>query len=548
MKRIFNVFWRIGRILKNPSTVRMLCMRLGECLSFRRAYGFLASIGTPDSNRTVLVVNLTDIPAYAKWEGMLLLSLRMKGCTPVVLTERGYRWTQHIFRTFGICRFIYLDDLLDRTKDRVDYSSIDTLFEGDVRFKALLGYTYRSIDCGNAALSTLVRKLRSTGLKFQDPIVQEMLKDAFRRSVRIVHAAEMLFDEHTFEAVLFHEKGYTPFGELYHSAVLHDLNVVQYHYAQKPKSFVLKRYNKANRKQHPFSLSEQSWKHVQLLDWPKSEEDVFMDILHESYEAGTWFNRKALLADKSLQSPEIVRKELGIDPKKKVAMIFSHVLWDASFFFGESLFDDYEHWLVETVKAACANDAVQWYIKLHPDYIWKMKDMGAGVKPQDVLAIESDVGTLPDHVRVIPPETSITTYSFFPVIDYCITVRGTIGLEAPCFGIPVFTAGTGRYSNMGISVDSSSPEEYLERMRSIQEYPKLNDEETSLARRHAWAVFEKRIIIFHAFELTRKLKNYGLETHVEIPLRTKEEVESAEDLKAFADWVIDSRDEDFLTV
>ena len=33
----------------------------------------------------------------------------------------------------------------------------------------------------------------------------------------------------------------------------------------------------------------------------------------------------------------------------------------------------------------------------------------------------------------------------FKVIDYGITVRGTIGIELPCFGIPVITAGTGRY-------------------------------------------------------------------------------------------------------
>ena len=548
MRQISIVYRGIKRISKNPSIMSMMISRWLECLVFRLKYNFLSSVGTGDSERKVLLTSLTDIPAYAKWEGMLLISLRLKGCHPVVLTERGYKWTQKIFRVFGICDFIYLDDLLKQTKGQSNTSSLDALFAGTVSFKKLLDYQYRDLDCGKTALSTLVRKLRSTGLEFQDHKVQSMLRDTFEYSLQIVHAAELLFEQYKFEAVLFHEKGYTPFGEIYNCAVLRHLNVVQYHYAQKPKSFVLKRYNTKNRTMHPFSLSDNSWSYIKSLDWSQSDEDSFMDELRKSYEVGTWFNRKALLAGKSLKDPDAVREELDIDPQKKVAMIFSHVLWDASFFFGESLFDDYEHWLVETVKAACANDAVQWYIKLHPDYVWKMKDMGHGVQPQDILAIESGVGTLPDHVRVIAPDTSISTYSFFPVIDYCVTVRGTIGLEAPCFGIPVFTAGTGRYSNMGITVDSSTKEEYLAHMSTIQDYPKLNKEQVSLACHHSWAVFDKRLIIFDAFEMTRKLKNYGLETHVDIPLRSKNEVESAVDLKAFADWVIDSQDEDFLTV
>jgi hypothetical protein len=540
---------RIWRVLRKPQVIwKELVLRL-QVLCFGIRYHFLKQcFSNTDPSRKVLIVSLTDNPAYAKWEGMLLIALRQKKCTPVVLTEKKYRNAQRTFRMFGVTEFIYLEDLLDATEGEVDLQSLEELLAGEVNFKSLLDFAYRNIDSGRSALSTLVRKMRDTSLAFEDPAMRSMLLDTFTLSMRIVHAAEKLFAEEKFEAILFHEKGYTPFGEFFHASVNAGVNTVQYHYGQKPKSFVLKRYNKNNKTIHPSSLSEKSWSHVQGLSWGQNDEEMFMNELRESYESGTWFNRKALLVDKSLRSPEEVRKELGIDPHKKVAIIFSHVLWDASFFFGESLFDDYEHWLIETVKAACENDSVQWLIKLHPDYVWKMKDLGDGVHPRDIVALESGVGELPDHIQVIPPETSITTYSFFPVIDYCITVRGTVGLEAPCFSIPVFTAGTGRYAKLGITTDSSSKEEYLERMRTIQEYPKMSSEQTSLARLHAWAVFDKRLMLFDAFELTRRLKGYGLQTHVDIPLRSVREVESAADLKDFADWVIDSRDEDYLTI
>ena len=41
-----------------------------------------------------------------------------------------------------------------------------------------------------------------------------------------------------------------------------------------------------------------------------------------------------------------------LDPERKTAAIFSHILYDATFFYGESLFADYEEWLVEAVRAA----------------------------------------------------------------------------------------------------------------------------------------------------------------------------------------------------
>ncbi len=541
------MFRRILKILRRPQKMVRTLLLLWKYLAFRVQYGFLRKGRTsPDPERRVLVVSLAHDPAYAKWEGMLLTALRLQGCTPVVLTELSCHFSVLTFRIFGVKDFVYLDDLLAATERGVDVGGVQSFFAEGVTFKKFLDFSYRGVSCGGASLSSLVRKLRTTGLSFSDPHVQELLKTALIRSVKAVHAAEKLFDDSKYEAVLFHERGYTPFGEIYHAAVNRGLNVIQYTYGQKPKSFVLKRYNVTNRKIHPLSLSPKSWSALKALPWGREQEETLMHELRESYASGTWFNRKALLQGKFMKSPEEVRLELGIEEGRKVAVIFSHVLWDATFFFGESLFDDYEHWLIETVNAACQNDAVQWYVKLHPDYVWKMKDLGGGVQPRDVLALQSNIGELPSHVRVIAPETDISTFSIFPVIDYCITVRGTVGLEAPCFGVPVFTAGTGRYSGMGFTIDSSSQEEYLQRMRTIQEYPRLTQQQTSLARRHAWGVFEKRLFFFHSFDLTRRLRGVALETCVDICVKNVSELEQAQDLRAFADFVLHSREEDYL--
>ena len=78
-----------------------------------------------------------------------------------------------------------------------------------------------------------------------------------------------------------------------------------------------------------------------------------------------------------------------------------------------------------------------------------------------------------------------------------ITIRGSIGIELPCFGVPVLTAGTGFYSGRGFTVDSASRAEYLARLAPIEELPPLTDREIELARRHAYALFRLRPTALH---------------------------------------------------
>jgi hypothetical protein len=78
------------------------------------------------------------------------------------------------------------------------------------------------------------------------------------------------------------------------------------------------------------------------------------------------------------------------------------------------------------------------------------------------------------------PETDISTYSFFELTDYCLTVRGTIGIEMACYGVPVLTAGTGRYSHLGFTIDSGTREEYLNRVTQIDGQPRSTPQQTQL--------------------------------------------------------------------
>lgn len=495
----------------------------------------------------VLIVNFTDWIPRAKLDGVLSKAFAVRGCIPIVLTSRACTWSQRYLRACGVEKFLFLEDLLSCVPEGSVQRDVEDLLSRGTSFRDLFPMMWEGVDVGRHILSTVLQHRRQGSFTPDDPQVYALLRKLLTTSLRVALAVARLFDEKHPRAVLFFERGYTPYGELFDIALRRSIDVIQCHHAQRSDLVVLKRYTVANRHKHCFSLGAVSWERVKAMPWTREQEDAFMDELKKSYEGGTWFNRKFLLEGKKLKSPEEVRVQLHLNPNKKTAVIFSHVLWDATFFFGESLFPDYEQWLVATVRVACENRAVNWVVKLHPDYVWKMKTMGASASPRDVIALEANIGELPSHIQIVPPDTDISTYSFFPITDYCITVRGTIGIEAPCFGIPVFTAGTGRYSGLGFTNDSMSQEEYLEKMRHIQNFPPLSNEERAIARRHAYALFHLRPLPFTSCEIVPKGSG-SFEQEAVIRLHSLKNLEQAEDLQIFTSWVLDSKEEDYLRV
>ncbi len=318
---------------------------------------------------------------------------------------------------------------------------VSELIASRPRVRDLMAFVSEGVDIGRIALSNILNRRKFDKL---DPAAADTLvevEQSMLSSQGNIRAAERLFDRLRPACVLLLEKGLSPAAEIVGVALARGIPVIQYVGSHEIGAYVLKRYTHDERHQHPFSLSPSTWERARAMPWGPDHETQLMQELTRSYEAGTWFNRKYLLQGKEIKTRESVCGQLGLDPRKKTAAVFSHVLWDATFFYGEGLFDDYETWLVETVRAACANDRLNWIIKLHPDLVWKLRHEGYAGELRDLLAMRSAVGDVPAHVKLVLPETDISTYSFFGVVDYGVTVRGTIGIELACHGIPVVRTG-----------------------------------------------------------------------------------------------------------
>jgi hypothetical protein len=412
----------------------------------------------------------------------------------------------------------------------------------------LKAFEVDGIRVGGNAISFTRRLQRIGTLDFSSEEVRKLLVTQTAHSMAAAQGAAGVIAATSPQLVLAVDTVYTPKGEIFDAALAARIPFIRWYPAHKSNALMLKRYTIANRDLDLNSLSDVSWRRVRNMAWYDSYCYNVEEELRTAYSNGDWYGESATQFDRLLVDAEGVRAALGIDSSKKLAVIFAHIVWDASFGRGLDLFSDYEEWLVETVRAACANTQLQWLIKVHPAHAGKSEiDFWRG-EPSEVRILRERIGALPPHVKVIPPDTEISTYSLFPLMDWGLTVRGTPGLEAARLGVPVLTGGTGRYDRKGFTIDSQTPEEYLAKIAQLQEIPRLSPEQMELANRYAFGLFRLRPLPLSTItlEYDRKYSAEEFFNGVHIRNQTLEDWIQAPDLNAFADWATWSEAEDFL--
>jgi hypothetical protein len=513
----------------------------------RRNEDILRSVTAPPDAPKALIVSLTENVHQLKLEGVLAKGLQLEGRRPVALTMERARWSSRYFRAFGVDDFVTPEQYMRPDHLRLVEEEARAFLDGGITAQDLKAYRYRDANVGIQVLSSISRVLQQGRVKLDDEIVRTELAQRLPSAMATVHAAEELLDDLEPEIVLFLEKSYAGFGSIYDVALDRGLNVIQYaasgiHWRD---ALLVKRYTEETRRMHPASLADDTWARVREMPWTEEREAELRHEFEIRYGDAEKHPDAGLQEGKHRKPADEVRAQLGLRPGRKVAVVFSHVLWDANMFYGDDLFEDQETWLVETVRAACANDRLDWIVKLHPANLYKAETP----ELNDEVALREALGALPAHVKLMRPETDVNTYSLFELADYAITIRGTVGIETPCFGIPTLTAGTGRYSGKGFTIDSDTAEDYLALLGRLQEVPPLGREETELAKRYAYALFRLRPLHFTSFESHfepyARLGN-PLGQNLELTLRSEAELRSAPDLRAFGGWALDRSRLDWL--
>ncbi len=527
-----------GRLALNAQFRRLELLSYSEWRAWRNAYGALLRhrLHHPGSNRRALVVGKGTVVG-AQIEIGLLKGLELAGFVPVVLGDRSLE--KH-YRLAGVSEFLRWEDFANE----LPLAEAQAIVEPATRVEDLLGLERNGARVGKFALSTTFRSLRVGRLDFSQPGTRRMLALHLAEGLARAAAAPRILDAANVEVALFMGNRYTGQGELMDAALQRGIDVLTWFDAHRSSSLMLKRYHLANRDQHHGSIGDTLWEELRAIPWTDARRRQLRAELYDNYAAGDWYSRGGTQVNKAIVDRDRLRAALNLNPAKKTAVIFPHIAWDATLFWGADLFSNYEDWLVETVRAACRNPHLNWVIKIHPAHVAKSAMERYSGEPAEMAAIREQVGHLPAHVVVIPPETDINTYSLFPIMDYCLTVRGTIGIEAASFGIRVLTAGSGRYDRRGFTVDSASADEYLARLATLHTIGPMPAAERELGERFAYGAFIVRPFILRSLSIDHE-KDIEATTRVRINVTSADELRDADDLNRFAAWAGDRSREDF---
>lgn len=494
-----------------------------------------------------LIPQLGDWTFEIKQKMMLATALRLRGWSTVVLADSfKSRWVLRYSRAFAITSFFYYDSL-QLTKDEEEICSqvATNLLASELTFRSVKDWQFRGSWIGPQLLSSISR---STLRGAPDATSHEFRQEVSHLLPYVLHnvmKAEKLIQLIRPRLVVVNEANYATYGPIVDMSVRHGSDVIQYTQPWRDDALMCKRLTVDSRRLHPSSIDQRTLRQLARQPWTKNEDTELQQAFTDRY-TGKWFLQRRNQAD--LGGPTLHKPgfPLPLEVDCQTAVVFSHVLWDANLFYGDDLFDDYADWFVETVRAACANSALAWFIKIHPANVWKRAYDRITTEYSELQLIRAYVGHLPNHVRLLWPESGISSLDLYRNADFGVTVRGTPGMEMACFGKPVLTAGTGRYSGMGFTIDSDSREEYLTRLRTIQDLPPLAPDQTLMAKRHAHAVFIRRPWEVKSFKCKFQYSKTGSKVldHNLVPtVRSIDEIRANGDLEK---WVLWAEQEDLL--
>lgn len=532
---------RIKNALRNR-----LCL-LADYLRYRRRFlGYRALIpaGALSRGKVLFIAGRGMNIGWAQMWTFLSLAFAQLHVQPCVLLFRKQRIIRLYFGLVG-AQCYFLDDRLGTHTpfDASQFARCNTVEQ----WEAL---RYHNMPLGQMVLSTYCR-YHATGLiDPTSPALKSFAADWVQGLCRAYDAAAALYRDEAITTAMFSETFIEEYGGFYFAALQAGLEIIKTSGTVRDNAILAQKRRLENVRLHHAALTERAWQQVKALpDYAAIKRAV--DQNFSDRYGNKWFRSSRNQKGTAIVSREEGRQSLGIPDDRKVVIIYSHILYDALFHYGDELFQDYATWLLETTKIAIENPKVDWYIKLHPSNIWRgeFKDLLGG-KYEEEKVLADYVAQLPPHVKLIYADTKISPFGWYQIADYGICVRGTAGLEMACLGKPVITAGTGRYEGNGFTVDPATKAEYRDILLNLPALPTLTEHQTELATRYAHGLFNMKPFTLSSLETTLafgKKKVMASDDIAYIPKPYDAAAGIPPDLKRFADFLDDPAQMDLLT-
>lgn len=183
-------------------------------------------------------------------------------------------------------------------------------------------------------------------------------------------------------------------------------------------------------------------------------------------------------------------RECNIDRSRKIVSLYTNVIWDAQIFYDGNAFKDIFDWIETSIIELGKNKNIWGVIRIHP-----AESKGGNPTNQPMLEeIYKRFEKLPENIRIIPPESDISSYTLAENSVANIIYGTKMGLEISLMKKPLIICGETFSRNKGFGLDITSKDQYIELMRKIENYTVDLDEKLNIALRYAHYYYFRKMI------------------------------------------------------
>jgi hypothetical protein len=151
-----------------------------------------------------------------------------------------------------------------------------------------------------------------------------------------------------------------------------------------------------------------------------------------------------------------IRTALGLSSDRRLITLFTNVTWDLFVAERDFAFDGQMQWIAATLDFIRRHPELDLVVRAHPaEIVPKLRTRGRIVRQ-----IEEQFTPLPSIVRLIGPESTISSDTLRAMASLNLVYCSSVGLEAVIAGQPVLICGDPYYARKGFTIDVDSPEHY----------------------------------------------------------------------------------------
>lgn len=154
-----------------------------------------------------------------------------------------------------------------------------------------------------------------------------------------------------------------------------------------------------------------------------------------------------------------ISEELGLNPNRKTAVLFTNVTWDLSTAGRDVGFDGLLDWILETISLMESLPDAQLVIRAHP------AENHVLTREHILERIHERYPNLPQNIYLVPPEKQMAARGLFELGSLVLAYCSTTGIEAAIYRKPVLLGGDPHYRGKGFTIDVQSREEYADLLR-----------------------------------------------------------------------------------